>query len=161
MYKKRCVELLKGQLKSLEEYPLELGENVTDKPIVIFGPDGTNKNQLRLYAYGGDIGLVPLDNKAKYKLAKDKKYANYICIKTDRKEMEEKEIKAEAPEWLTKQKVIIDKLKDAKDAISTPRKLLLSCYNKNKSKEELLKAEKDNNYYLPLILAAQIKKWTK
>lgn len=158
MYKKRCVKLLKGQLKSLEKYPLELDDNVTDKPIVIFGPDGTNKNQLRLYAYGGDIGLVPLGKKAKYELAKDKKYANYICTETDRKEMDEKDIKAEAPEWLTKQKVVIDELKDT---INTPRKLLLSCYNKNKSKEELLKAEKDNDYYLPLILAAQIKKWTK
>lgn len=66
---------------------------VTEKPIVILGPDGTNRNMLRVYAYGGLIGRIATEEKkddnhhladidyAKYLERADAEYVQYIFKK--------------------------------------------------------------------------------
>lgn len=91
-----------AKAQELWEYEFTDGR-VTKKPIVILGPDGTNRNMLRVYAYGGLIGRIAAEEKrddshhlasldyAKYLEEADAEYVQYMFKKyPDMEKMPEK-----------------------------------------------------------------------
>ena len=161
------VEELKTFIKALESYPLQINGK-EERPIIILGPEGSSKNKLRVYAYGGDVGKIPINKLGRdYKLPKtknakngkkEKGYAKYIRSGEGYKNEHGQTFKV--PDWLISNSAVKQALKYK--SINDEEELLKSCIDENNQVKikEYLKAD-ENNYYLPLILAAQYNRWTK
>lgn len=65
---------LKETVKMLLDYKYNDND---DKPIAIVGPDGSNEDELRVYAFGGLIGLVRISD-GEFIIRKDDDYDTYL-----------------------------------------------------------------------------------
>ncbi len=155
MNNEQFIKKVKDRVKALDNYTLEPYGGNSDKHIVILGPDGTNTEHLRLYAYGGDIGLMPLTKEREYSLSRNINYAKYI-----REGYEDGNGQIyNVPVWLKNNKAVKKEMANKK---ITEEGLLDEClkYKEQKKINDCL-TPSENNFYLPLILAAQYNKWTK
>ena len=156
-------------------------DETEEKPIIIMGPDGSkNKNKLRIYAYGGQIGAIPtLDAhpSSEFGLA-DKGYAKFAS-RIEWKD--EKDHKHKAPNWIEKNMPLIpanlgkkvinsneDKYEKNLEHILNARNDEELFKNNNseqvdikKRNEEIYNRKEYRDLYLTLILAATQCKFTK
>ncbi len=144
---------ISGYLKYLNDYEICIdGENT--KPILIMPPDGSNPNHFRIYAFGGDIGRVPIRADGVFKLAKDSEYSKYLN-RNDYHNGNEQVF--HFPTWLDTLPYI--KPTEKKDRSEQEiLNWLLKC--KDVSKKEILVGNY-SKYYLPLILAASKNRFIK
>ncbi len=141
-----------NSVKKLNDYKI-IVDGKEEKPIVIMPPDGSNQNELRVYAYGGDIGRIPICSSSRYSLARDKEYCKYL--KSDGYNNNRKRSSFYPfPKWLNK--LPYKKPDDLQDY--DEEEILKRLLNSPDKKEELVGNKAD--YYLPLILAASRSRFT-
>ena len=137
--------VVKEKLKKLINYTVTI-DGKEERPIVIMAPDGSDENSLRIYAFDGNIGRIPLTEEGKYQLA-DKGYSKYITYPKYPIINKNTSHIYEFPNWLGQFKQE-DKCKEELEEYL------------RKEKGELREYFDVDSLYLPLILAASRNRFT-
>ncbi|MBO6265926.1 MAG: hypothetical protein J6M57_07965 [Acidaminococcaceae bacterium] len=123
-----------------------------EKPFVIVGPDGTNKDFLRIYAYGGKVGYISTVEEKNSKLC-NIDYAAFLKKKHTNKKNQE----FNAPEWvLCKYKKHIPQ-NSIEDGLKASFESLIKHSNDKETNDTVLVSEQ----YLDYIMAAAQNRWIK